>query len=89
MAPIVLLNLLRWLKTQKPTVELHIVLARTGVLESAFEELGEIYHWRYKRVFWNLLQRFLPRISFLKWKQRVLTWQIQQEKFDLVYGNTV
>ncbi|MEM1326642.1 MAG: glycosyltransferase [Bacteroidota bacterium] len=90
-APKVLLHFMRWLKANRPDVNIIILLGRGGAVEDEFQELGTTYVWHEARTTVDVItSRLLP---FLKTKlsrrQRAIVSAIKAADIDLVYGNTV
>jgi len=91
-APILLLNLLSWLKINSD-ISFQILFRNDGPLLSEFEPLAPVIDLkRYFKDF-NLFQKGLRRIGFKEFfekkKEDNLIEKLSQEKFNIIYTNTI
>lgn len=91
-APILLLNLLSWLK-ENSDISFQILFRNDGPLLSEFEPLAPVIVLkRYFKDF-NLFQKGLRRIGFKEFYQKKkeynLIKKLSQEKFNIIYTNTI
>lgn len=91
-APIMLLNLLKWLK-ENTDLSLTILFKDDGVLRSAFEEIGPTYVLNKKPV--QFLLGNFPRVSLLvqiimtKINKKMFLLKFNKKEFNLIYANSV
>lgn len=91
-APILLLNLLRWLKTNTD-ISITILLKDSGVLKKEFEEIGDTHIWnnvnKYEKISTWIKRKVFKKVKGMdRHKQRILTKLIKKD-FDLIYANSI
>ena len=93
-APLVLLYFLRWLHLHKPGVEVSVLTLKEGGLNQDFVD-GCTNFYNYEVLIkpdkLTLLQRLLVKLRLKKVQNKVdlLFQKLRDEKFDVVYSNTI
>lgn len=93
-APILLLNLLKWL-SKNTDIKFDILLIAGGELEKEFEKFGKVYYWQVpafkpivlKRQIYNRI--FKIEHNPKKTYYENLFEELGSNKYDIIYGNTV
>lgn len=93
-APILLRNFINWLNTNTNNT-CHLILRAGGILEIDFKNIVNynIYYPEYYNNYKNITQRLLNRLGWYKYKLKIyhkrLLKQLKQQKFEIIYCNTV
>lgn len=91
-APIVLLNLLRWMKLNRSDISFEILLKEGGELSKDYRDLTSVELWGaslpksflLKNVFHVANRAFINR-----WRRWRIVRELRAKKFDLIYANTL
>jgi glycosyltransferase involved in cell wall biosynthesis len=91
-APLILLNLLRWVKSNT-SIEFDIFMIEGGELESEFKKLGEIIIPDYSggNFLLRIYRRFLIKLNAYKTKDPVenALGKLVQRNYSHIFGNTI
>ena len=87
-APIVLLNLLKWLN-ENSEIQTHILLKSGGPLVDEFRSIGKTYLWQTPAVKPTIIRRIINKILIPETHQQKTINQIKKEAYDLIYANSV
>jgi glycosyltransferase involved in cell wall biosynthesis len=90
-APIVLIHLLRWIKTNRPELSVEMLLLRDGELRASYEELVTVHIAPQTRLPKIVIRglRFLRRKFGLTRKVKLRDLPTLDREYNLVFGNTV
>lgn len=83
-AQLLLLQLLHWISENEKNVECRLLLSRGGELENEFKKITVVYEWAKP---FNEKKR-IERLK-KKWYYKDIKKKLLQEKFDLIYANTI
>jgi glycosyltransferase involved in cell wall biosynthesis len=92
-APILLLNLLKWLK-QNTKVEFDLLFLEGGELEEEFKKIATVFYWKAPIKIIGLKQQIYNKIlgikyDYLKEYYNNLFSIFQKKDYNTIYGNTV
>lgn len=83
-AQILLMQLIRWIKSNRKDIEFELILSREGDLLNDYESICAVRIFRYNSTNRSLKSR-LKRIL----KRKLLLSNLSRKKFDLIYSNTI
>jgi len=84
-APIILLDLARWIKATDPNIEIGFLLLAGGELEALYREIGKV------RILFTPAYGILDRVARRLFSQKNLVKRLARtgRKYDAVLGNTI
>ena len=93
-APMVLLHFLRWLKKNKPQVQIDVLALRCGNMEEEFlENCSNYYNYllETKTNSLSIIERILKKLHLYKQKNKkeVFISSIASKGYDVIYANTI
>lgn len=83
-APMVLLNLIKWLRINEPTTEIDLLLLNGGTLESEYKKYCEVHVLEYQKP--GVVDRIANRLGLRNFEP---ISPVFERQYDVVIGNTI